>query len=135
MSDGNLISTEPFSVKKVPPPNIVIQSRGKNVSGEVPAAQLSTLTVKAEADENFKREVPKDARYRVNKITVKLARSGRAVRTQEFTKGNLDLRQWRSQFRTGDALVINVERVTRRTFLGENERAKPNQEIFIISIK
>lgn len=134
-NDGSLLSTEVFDVKKVPPPNIVVSSRGKAISGEVPGAQLSTLSIKAEADENFKREVPKDARYRVNKVTVKLARSGRAVRTQEFTSENLDLRQWRSQFRPGDALVINVERVSRRTFLGENERAKPNQEIFIISIK
>lgn len=134
-NDGSLLSTETFDVKKVPPPNIVIASRGKQIVGEVPAAQLSTISVKAEPDANFKREVPKDARYRVNKVTVKLARSGRAVKTQNFTKENIDLRSWRSSFRPGDALVINVERVSRRTFLGENERAKPNQEIFIISIK
>jgi hypothetical protein len=122
-------------VKKVPPPNIVIESRGKKIAGEVSGKQLANLTVKAEADENFKREVPKDARYRIQKVTVKLARGGRAVRTLESKNGNLDLRQWRSQFRPGDNLVINVERVSRRTFLGENERARPNQEIHIISIK
>ncbi len=134
-NNGSLLSTEVFDVKKVPPPNIVITSRGKPVTGDgATAAAISTLTVSAEADENFKREVPNDARYRVNKITVKLARSGRAVRTQDFTTENIDLRQWRSQLRPGDAIIINVERVTRRTFTGENERARPLTEIYTIPI-
>jgi len=135
-NNGSLLSTEVFDVKKVPPPNIVITSRNQPLTGDgVPAAAISTIRVSAEPDENFKREVPKDARYRVQKVTVKLARSGRAVRTADFSSENIDLRQWRSQLRPGDALIINVERVFRRTFTGENERAKPLTEIYSIPIK
>ncbi|MEJ2005726.1 MAG: GldM family protein, partial [Cyclobacteriaceae bacterium] len=134
-NNGSLLGTEIFDVKKVPPPNIVITSRNKPLTGDgVPAAAISTIRVSAEPDENFKREVPKDARYRVRKVTVKLARSGRAVRTAEFNSENIDLRQWRSQLRPGDALIINVEQVFRRTFTGDNERAKPLTEIYTIPI-
>ncbi len=135
-SNGNVLSIEEFDVKKVPPPNIQITSRGRPIPADgAEAAALSTITVSAEADENFAREVPNDARYRVTKVTVKLGRSGRAVRTEEFNGSNLDLRQWRSIFRPGDILSINVERVLRRTFTGDNERAKPLQEIYNIPIK
>lgn len=135
-SNGNLLSQEVFDVKKVPPPNIVISSRGQAISAEgADPAALSTITVSAEADENFAREVPNDARYRVTKVVVKLGRSGRAVKVQEFSSSNIDLRQWRSQYRPGDVLSVQVEQVLRRTFTGENERAKPLQEIFNIPIK
>ncbi len=135
-NNGSLLSTETFDVKKVPPPNIQITSRGRPIPADgAEAAALATITVSAEADENFAREVPKDARYRVTKVVVKLGRSGRAVRTEEFNSSNIDLRQWRSLYRPGDVLSINVERVLRRTFTGENETAKPLQEIYNIPIK
>ncbi len=86
------------------------------------------------ADENFKREVPKDARYRVNSIEVKLARGGRQVKVQKYTSENVDLRSFRSQFRKGDVLKVKIERVSRRTFTGENERAKPLTTIYSIPI-
>jgi len=133
---GNTLSVEEFDVKKVPPPSIEIESRGRPVDFEkgVPAASLTTLKVSAEADENFAREVPKDARYRIRRIEVKLARAGRQVKAQTFTSENLDLRSWRSLFRKGDNLVIKVENVTRRTYQGENERVKPLTEIYSVPI-
>lgn len=135
-NSGNTLGTETFDVKKVPPPSIEITSRGRPVDFEkgVPAASLTTLKVGAEPDENFAREVPKDARYRVTRIEVKLARAGRQVKAQTFTSENLDLRAWRSLFRKGDNLVVKVENVMRRTYQGENERVKPLTEIYSIPI-
>lgn len=134
---GSNLGTETFDVKKVPPPNIVITNRGKPVNmddGEKGAA-LSSIRVAAEADENFAREVPKDARYRIESIEVKLARGGRQIKVDKFTSENVDLRAFRSLFRPGDQLKVKVERVSRRTFTGENERAKPLQEIYSIPIQ
>jgi len=133
---GSTLSIEEFDVKKVPPPNIAIQLRGKPVDLEngVPGSSLSTLRVSAEPDENFAREVPKDARYRITRISAKLARDGRQVKAGNFTSENLDLRSWRSLFRPGDNLVIKVETVTRRTYQGESERVKPLTEIYSIPV-
>jgi len=135
-NDGNTLSVEEFDVKKVPPPSVQLTSRGKPIDLEngVPGASLATLRVSAEADENFAREVPKDARYRVRRIEVKLARAGRQVKTGKFSSENVDLRSWRSLFRKGDNLVIKVENITRRTYQGENERVKPLTEIYNIPI-
>lgn len=135
-NNGSALGTEVFDVKRVPPPNIELSSRGRPVDLEkgVNAAALTTLKVSAEADENFAREVPNDARYRVRKVNIKLARSGRQVKAQDFSSENIDLRSWRSLFRPGDNLVVKVENVTRRTYQGQNERAKPTTEIYSIPI-
>lgn len=133
---GNALGTETFDVKKVPPPDIVITSRNRPVDFEkgVTAAALTTIKVSAEADENFAREVPNDARYRVSKVNVKLARAGRQIKAEDFTSENIDLRAWRSLFRKGDNLIVKVENVLRRTYQGDNERVKPTTTIYSIPI-
>lgn len=133
---GNVLGTETFDVKKVPAPDIVITSRNQPIDFEkgVTAAALTTIKVSAEPDENFAREVPKDARYRVAKINVKLARAGRQIKAEDFTSENVDLRAWRSEFRKGDNLIVKVESVLRRTFQGDNERVKPTTTIYSIPI-
>ncbi|MCG8390041.1 MAG: gliding motility protein GldM [Cytophagales bacterium] len=133
---GSRLGTEVFDVKKVPPPTIDITARGKGVNYEkgVAAASLTTLKVSAKAEENFAREVPKDARYRVKKLSVKLARAGRQIKAQTFTSENVDLRSWRSLYRKGDNLIVKIERVTRRTYQGESERSVPATTIYSIPI-
>ncbi|MEM6526111.1 MAG: gliding motility protein GldM [Bacteroidota bacterium] len=135
-NSGSVLGTETFDVKKVPPPTIKIAARGKAVNYErgVAAASLTTLKVSAEADENFKREVPKDARYRVQKVSVKLARAGRQIKAGDFSSENIDLRSWRSLYRKGDNLIVKVERVSRRPSQGGSERARPATEIYSIPI-
>ena len=133
---GSVLGTETFDVKKVPPPSIEITNRGKpvNMDDGEKAAALSSIRVSAVPDENFKREVPEDARYRVSQVEVKLARGGRQIKVEKFNSENVDLRAFRSQFRPGDVLKVKVERVTRRTYTGESERAKPLTEIYSIPI-
>lgn len=136
-NSGNTLGTETFDVKKVPAPSIAIKSRGQQVDMEngVNGSALTNLTVSAEADENFAREVPKDARYRVTRLEVKHARAGRPLKTETFSSGNVDLRSWRNQFRAGDILVVKVENVIRRTYEDESERAKPLTTIYTIPLK
>ncbi len=134
---GSTLGTETFNVKKVPPPNIKITSRGREVDFDagMAAAALSEIRVAAEAEENFASEVPKDAKYRVTRMNVKLARGGRQIKAENFTSETVNLTSWRSQFRPGDQLIIKVEDVTRRTYLNENERTKPLTTIYSIPIK
>lgn len=133
---GSSLGTETFNVKKVPPPNIEITARGKKVNFEkgIGSSSLSTLKVSAKGEENFAKLLPKDSRYRVNKVNVKLARAGRQVKVKDFTSENLDLRSWRSSFRKGDNLIVKIERVSRRTYQGETERVRPVTVIYSIPI-
>jgi gliding motility-associated protein GldM len=135
-SGGNAIGSEVFDVKPVPLPKYSIQNRGKNVdmkNGEK-IATMRAIQVKAEADENFAREVPKDARYSVRKVTVILARGSRGVQTIEATSENIDLGPLIAQAREGDRLVIEIKEVVRRTFEGSQERVQSRDEIFSIPL-
>lgn len=133
---GNVLGTETFDVKKIPPPNIEVKVRGQKVDFEsgIAGNALTNISVSAEPDENFAREVPNDARYRVTRVEVKHARGGRPINTQVHTTENIDLRAWRTNFRPGDILVVKVENVIRRTYAGENERAQPLSTIYTIPL-
>jgi gliding motility-associated protein GldM len=135
-SGGNPIGSEVFDVKPVPAPKYQIQNRGKNVdmkNGEK-IAGMRAIQVKAIPDENFAREVPKDARYSVRKVTVILARGSRGVQTIEATSENIDLGPLVSQAREGDRLVIEIKEVIRRTFDGGQDRVPSRDEIFSIPL-
>ena len=135
-NSGNTLGTETFDVKKVPAPSISIKTRGQEVDMEqgVAGTSLTNLTVSAVPDENFKREVPNDANYRVTRVEVKHARAGRPLKTETFSSQNLDLRSWRNQFRAGDILVVKVENVIRRTYENESERVRPLSNIYTIPL-
>ena len=134
-NDGQTLDVVTFDVKRIPPPSYEIKSRGKeiNLKHGLSVAQLSTMSVKAIPEENFAREVPKDAKYRIRKMTVTLARGPRPIQTKEFTTENLDLRQWRSSAKSGDRIVIEIDRVMRRPPQGE-ERVPTRNVIFNVPI-
>lgn len=122
---GATIGTEPFDVKPIPKPRYVPRDNsGKEIDlkNGVRAAGLTGLRINAEADENFKTEVPKDAVYRVRTMEVILARGTQRVAQMNATSELLDLNAWRSQFKPGDRIVIDIKSVTRNTFTGEQEK-------------
>ncbi|HRI79671.1 MAG TPA: gliding motility protein GldM [Cyclobacteriaceae bacterium] len=122
---GAAIGTEPFDVKPIPKPRYVPRDNsGKEIDlkNGVRGAGLTGLRINADADENFKAEVPKDAQYRIRSMEVILARGTARVATITVTSELLDLNAWRSQFRPGDRIVIDIKSVTRNTFTGEQEK-------------
>lgn len=124
-NSGAMIGTENFDVKPIPKPRYVPKDNtGKEVDlkNGVRSAGLTGLRINAEADENFKQEVPKDAQYRIRSMEVILARGTARVATINATSELLDLNAWRSQFRPGDRIVIDIKSVTRQTFTGEQEK-------------
>jgi hypothetical protein len=50
------------------------------------------------------------------------------------TNESIELGAWRAQLRPGDNIVIEVKTVTRRTFLGGDERVDVGTEIFRIPV-
>ncbi len=122
---GASIGTEPFDVKPIPKPRYVPRGNdGKEIDlkNGVRGAGLTGLRINADADENFKTEVPKDAVYRIRSMEVILARGTQRVATMNVTSELLDLNVWRSQFKPGDRIVVDIKTVTRNTFTGEQEK-------------
>lgn len=134
-SNGNLIGTQDFKVKRIPKPEIVVYGKGGpvNLKRGVKGAPRS-LKLAAEPDESFAQFLPKDAKFRVAESEVNLVRAGRSVGSVRPKGPDLNLSSLASQAREGDALVIEVKKVQRRNFKGDIENF-PNFGPKIITIR
>ena len=124
-SGGAVLGTEPFDVKPIPKPRYTVKNAsGKEIDTKTGERimNLSSIRVSAEAEENFKNEVPKDAVYRVRQVEVTLARGVQPVQKNTFTSVNVDLAAWRNLMKPGDILLVSILQATRRTFQGEDEK-------------
>jgi hypothetical protein len=125
INNGATLGTEPFDVKPIPKPRYVPRDgSGKEIDQKngVKGSSLNSLRIVAEADETFKREVPKDANFRIRSMEVILARGTQRVATINSTSEIPDISAWRSQVRPGDRIVVTVNSVTRKTFQGQDEK-------------
>ncbi|NJN40880.1 MAG: gliding motility protein GldM [Flammeovirgaceae bacterium] len=138
INDGVSLGAEGFDVKNIPRPHYVAKDnngREIDLKNGARGAGLTGLRVSAEPDENFKNEVPKDANYRIRSMEVILARGTARVATLNVNSELIDTNQWRSQFRPGDRIIVDIKTVTRRTFQGEDERVEIKSEVITIPIQ
>lgn len=123
-NSGATLGTEPFDVKPVPRPRIVAKDnngRDIDLKNGIKAGAIAGLRVNAEAEANFKSEVPKDANYRVRNMSVILARGTTRVQEMTATSESIDLAAWRALMRPGDRIVIEPKNVVRMTYEGTPE--------------
>lgn len=123
-SDGYVIGTEKFKVKRVPKPQIKLYSG----SGEIDMKRGMTapgprsISVRVVPDESFREFLPKEARYRVSSCDVILARGKRAVLRQSFGSGdNIGLGSILAQAQPGDRIVVEVKSIQRKNFRDQVE--------------
>jgi gliding motility-associated protein GldM len=127
-----------FDVNPIPLPRYIIKDNsGKEVDKKlgVRGSSLTGLRVVPEPDENFKNAVPKDATYRIRSMEVIHARGASPINRMNATNEVLDLGPWRSQFKAGDRIVIEIKTVTRRTYQGQDERVEVRNEVHNVDIK
>lgn len=123
-NSGTNLGSEPFDVKNVPRPRIIAKDnngRDIDLKNGIKSGAVAGLRVVAEADANFKAEVPKDANFRIRNMTVILARGTAQVAQMTLTSELVDLSAWRSQIRPGDRIIIEPKGVVRMTFKGTPE--------------
>lgn len=135
---GTNLGSVNFDVKPIPLPRYVIRDNtGKEVDMKagVRGSSLTGLRVVPEPDPTFKEEVPKDAVYRIRSMEVIHARGASPVNRMNATNEVIDLARWRSQFRPGDRIVIEIKTVTRRTYQGEDERVTVRNEVHNVPIQ
>lgn len=123
-NSGTNLGTEIFEVKNVPRPRIVAKDnngRDIDLKNGIKAGGVAGLRINAEADANFKAEVPKDANFRIRNMSVILARGTARVAEMTLTNESVDLTAWRSQMRPGDRIIIEPKGVVRMTYKGTPE--------------
>lgn len=134
---GIALGNEPFDVKNIPRPHYVAtdnNGREINLKAGVRGAGLTGLRVSAKPDENFESEVPKDAVYRIRSMEVQLARGTTIVATINANSELVDTNAWRSQFKPGDRIIVDIKTCTRRTFENTDEKVEIRSEIITIPI-
>src|SRR5688572_5261586 len=120
-NSGTNLGNEQFDVKNVPRPRIVAKDnngRDIDLKNGIKAGGIAGLRINAQADENFKAEVPKDANFRIRNMSIILARGTARVAEKTPTTETVDLADWRSLMRPGDRIVIEPKSVVRMTFKG-----------------
>lgn len=124
---GIVLDTKTFDTKVPPPPVLEFKDgQGREIDAKrgLAAGALTNVRVEAIADENFQREAPRDARYRVKKVVVNMYSGGVSSGSKTFTNGNLDLGYLRGSARKGNILSIEVSELVRIPFRGSEEQVK-----------
>lgn len=137
-SGGVSLDNVAFDVKPIPHPDFVAKDnsgRDVDMKNGLKGNTLTGMRIVAEAEENFKREVPKDAVYRIRSMEVIHARGTQPVHRMNASNEVLDLGSWRSSFRPGDQIVVEIKTVTRRTYQGQDEKVDIRSEILRVPIQ
>lgn len=138
-SSGTFIGTQKFRVKQIPKPELVLKSGAKEIDlkrGVSKSGFPREITLDAVADPDFAQFLPQDARYRVTRWEVTLARGARPIETKEVTSTKVSLASFVSKIRPGDRIVIEAKQVQRMNFKNEKEEVKigVNQSIKTVPI-
>lgn len=137
VSNGGIsLGAAAFDVKNVPAPRYVayVGNSPVDLRNGIKPNQIANLRFVAEPDANFKEEVPKDARYRIKRAEVILGRGTSGVQRLNATNENPDLRAWTNQARPGDAVIIDIKDVVRRTYQDEEEKVTVTSSSGIIRV-
>ncbi len=138
-NNGTTIGSQPFDVKNIPEPRFVamVGSTPVDLRQGISAAQLRQLRIQVEPDENFKEEVPKDARYQIKMMEVTMGSGPAAVANQRAQNGAPDLGAWASQAKPGYRIVFDVKDAVRKTFTDGEEKVpiKGSNGVIIVNIK
>jgi len=136
-SNGALIGSKTFSVKKIPLPKyeLVIPSSAGNAEDGVKGRAFRQVTINANAEPSFASDVPKDARYRVREVEVKLIRNGDPVKVQVFKKNKITLTQFAQQAKKGDLYIFKIKKVVRTNFQNKSENVPARNEIYKVLVK
>jgi gliding motility-associated protein GldM len=136
-SGGNAIGSQTFKVRPIPLPTIkcyIGSVDGEDKRG-VPAGQLRTITMRAIPDPGFATFLPDDARFRVSRFEVTLARGKRPVQQTKAINGNSgDISEMANAARADDRLFVEVKGVQRQNFQGKVEDVNMTRN-FTVSVQ
>ncbi|MFN7490577.1 MAG: GldM family protein, partial [Chryseotalea sp.] len=123
-----------FEAKPIPRPRFIAKdATGRDIDPKQGIrANSPQIKVNAEAEANFKDEVPKDANFRIRQMNILLNRGGNAVATlSNYTSEIVDLKGL-GQLRAGDVIIVELRQVVRKTYKGTDESVPTTAQDFIL---
>jgi gliding motility-associated protein GldM len=122
-NSGAALGSVNFEAKPIPRPRVVAKdASGRDIDPKQGIrANSPQIKVNAEAEANFKEEVPKDANFRIRQMNVYLVRGGNVVGTlSNYTSEIIDLKGL-GVLRPGDLISVEPRQMIRKTFKGTDE--------------
>ncbi len=133
-SNGNLVGSREFGVRRIPAPEIKAFTDAGEVSLKSGiSAKTPRLYLRAISDESFAQFLPDDAKFRVAEAEVTLV-SGGLGRGSMRSGEQINLGKIASQARKGDRLVIEIKKVQRQNFRKQVEDFNRFQRFISISL-
>jgi gliding motility-associated protein GldM len=117
-----------FEAKPIPRPRVMAKdASGRDIDPKQGIrANSPQIKINAEAEANFKEEVPKDANFRIRQMNVYLVRGGNVVGTlSNYTSEIVDLKGL-GVLRAGDLISVEPRQMIRKTFKGTDESVPTN---------
>lgn len=137
-NNSTLIGEQGFDVKNIPEPRFIayVGSTPVDLRKGIKATELRSLRIVPEADENFKEEVPKDARYVIKDMEVSFGSGPSPKGQMRATNGSPDLGAWSNQAKTGDRVVFFIRDAARKTYTDKEEKVaiKGSNSVVIIPV-
>jgi gliding motility-associated protein GldM len=122
-SNGSLIGTRDFKVRRIPKPEMQVYSRNKEVNIKRGFKKVpSSIEIRAIADEGFSQFSAKDARFRVTKAEINLVRFGRSQGSVKASNSRPKLNSIASKARKGDAIIVEIKEVQRKNYKGVSSK-------------
>ncbi|MGI4870757.1 MAG: gliding motility protein GldM [Janthinobacterium lividum] len=137
-SGGNAIGSQVFKVRPIPLPTIKGYVGGTDIEDKrgVAGASMRTITLKAIPDPGFLAFLPDDARFRVSRFEVTLARGRRPVQQTKTINGQQgDISDLANSARPDDRLFVEVKSVQRQNFQGKISDVNMPTRTFTVSLQ
>ncbi|MBT1702676.1 gliding motility protein GldM [Chryseosolibacter indicus] len=123
-NSGSFIGNQVFDAKNIPEPRFVayVGNSPVDLRQGIKPNQIRSLRIVIEPDENFKEEVPKDARYSIKNMEVTMGSGPVAKAQTRANNGSPDLGAWTGQAKAGDRIVFVIRDAVRKTFTDSEEK-------------
>jgi gliding motility-associated protein GldM len=132
-NNGVPIGQLDYKAKAVPFANFEINLNQKTGAS---VGSLSNVSCKAKAPDEFSELLPKEDKYYLDEIKVYLVRRGRMIKETTIKGGSgINLATIKEDAQSGDVIVFEVTKASRRNYQGRLEEAKINNPLISISVR
>ena len=134
-SDGTPIGEQRFEVRKVPLPNVEVKKGNSSIHPQrgITTSEIRNLKIDIDPNEDLKRFLPEETKYRVTNWEATWARGSRKKGSKTGSGSNL--RAIANEFRqaqSGDRIIIEIKEMKRLNYRGQTEKVNlPNTSRFI----
>jgi len=113
---GNvLLENRNFTALKIPKPELEVRSGGKSLElgKSIRVSRLTKIQLRLVVDEYFKKHYPEDSKFEIKNSSIYIIRGGRPMNITTSNSSEIDLSRVRNIARSGDMLVIQINKVYR----------------------